>query len=50
MIGPDGEYYPCFVQQQNSCGNVSENMAEAFRQGDKVIEQYVESTVRKVHF
>ena len=39
-IGPDGEYYPCFVKSDQICGNVSLDMREAFNSGDRIIEGY----------
>jgi len=41
-IGPDGEYYPCFIQSNTKCGVVAENMAEAFLEGDEVIKKNAE--------
>ncbi|SHH23591.1 radical SAM protein [Clostridium grantii] len=42
-IGSDGEYYPCFIQSNKKCGNASENMAEAFKKGNAIIEEYAKN-------
>lgn len=46
-IGPDGEYYPCFVQSDEKCGNVSKNMADAFREGNRIIKEYADKQKNK---
>lgn len=41
-IGPDGEYYPCFIRGNEKCGNVCENMREAFYEGNMLIRHYAD--------
>ncbi len=41
-IGADGEYYPCFIQSDNPCGNAQKDLKDSFSHGDLVIKRYAE--------
>lgn len=47
-IGPDGEYYPCFLETNRTCGKVYKDMKRAFEEGDIFIQNKIAKLTKDI--